>query len=95
MLLIRDYLCEPPSLLSSVRDLTLFANVFRHHDVLLISDLPDIYWPWLKKFGCHDFFAAIVRENECVGIKIDSHPPASIIVDRIVPENLNYILKQI
>jgi hypothetical protein len=96
-LIIRDQLVCPPTWFLSFRDLTLYCNTFLHQDILIESDDRDMYWNWIKIRGGMDFieeFVPIGREN---GIRIDfeHNYPQTIVVDRISPENLHWIIAKI
>lgn len=96
-LIIDCTLSEPPSEISSFRDVTMYSQIFHFEYVLLSCKIGtrSIYWDWLKKNGAHDYIAYILNENENEkGILM--HPKkGNIIVDRINSFNLNYIINQL
>lgn len=82
---------------SSVRDLSLCMVMFFQYDVLIESDDPDPYYFWLKRFGCMDFIQEIVGVGKEDGIRISAKKcfTNTVIVDRIVPENIHRIIGEI
>lgn len=93
-LLIRDQLTCPPTWFLSYRDLTLYCTVFLQLDVVLESAEPDLYYRWIKPRGGMDFVRDFVRPGSERGVHLDFAPhfPASIITDRIAPENVHRLI---
>lgn len=96
-LIIRDQLVNPPTWFSSFRDLTLYCHVFLHDDVVIESDDPDPYYHWIKPRGGMDFVEEFVRPGSENGVHLDVEPnfPRSVITDRIAPENVHRLIRQI
>lgn len=96
-LIIDCTLSEPPSEISSFRDVTMYSKIFHFEDVLLSckTGTRSIYWQWLKNNGAHDYIAHVLNEEENErGILM--HPNrGDIVVDRITAFNLNYIINQL
>lgn len=89
---------EPPSEITCFRDVTLFAKTWVFEDILLEcpKGTRKLYWDWLKSRGAHDFVSDLIlegEESECYAIK--STAPASIVVDRINVNNLQYIISRL
>lgn len=95
IVIIRDTLIEPPTWLASFRDLTLCLNVLYKCDILIESEIPDNFYPWLKPKGMLDFVADFVRPGEEKGIRLDTEVriPPTVKVSRIIPENTVHILE--
>lgn len=96
-LIIRDQLTCPPTWLASFRDLTLFAHIFLHLDVVLESGDADLYYQWIKPRGGMDFIADIVRPGSEPGVHLDieTRYPGTVVTDRIAPENLAWLIGRI
>jgi hypothetical protein len=96
-LIIRDQLVNPPTWFASFRDLTLYCHIFLHDDIVIESDEPDIYYRWIKPRGGMDFVEDFVRRGSEDGVRLDlEHAyPRSIITDRIAPENVHRLIRQI
>lgn len=96
-LIIRDRLINPPTWFLSFRDLTLYASVFAHDDVVIESHDPDSYVRWMKKRGGLDFVEDFVRPGSERGVRLDCvhEIGGTVVVDRIAPENLHMILRKI
>ena len=93
-LLIRDQLTCPPTWFASYRDLTLYCAIFLKLDIVLESENPDPYYRWIKPRGGMDFIEDIVRPGSERGVHLDiTHNfPATIITDRIAPENVHRLI---
>lgn len=96
-LVIRDQLVCPPTWFASYRDLTLYCHLFLHLDIVLESEDPDPYYRWIKPRGGMDFIADIVRPGSEPGVHLDIERqfPATIITDRIAPENVHRLIAAI
>jgi hypothetical protein len=96
-LIIRDQLLNPPTWFASFRDLTLYCNVFLHAEIVIESEVPDIYWKWMKPRGGMDFVEDFVRPGSEDGFRLDveANYPRSIITDRIAPENVHRLIAQL
>ncbi len=96
-LVIRDQLVCPPTWFASYRDLTLYCHVLLKLDIVLESDDADIYYRWIKPRGGMDFIRDIVRPGSEPGVHLDIERqfPATIITDRIVPENTHRLIAAI
>jgi hypothetical protein len=96
-LIIRDQLVNPPTWFASFRDLTLYCAVFLKLDIVLESDEIDTYYHWIKPRGGMDFVKQFVRPGTEDGVHLDitQNYPRSVITDRIAPENLNQLIRQI
>ena len=77
-------LSEPPSCVTSFRDLTLYTNCFIKKNVVIecSHDMRDLYWRWLKKYGAFDFVADIVDPFTEKDVSIRPQR-ASITTDRL------------
>ena len=97
VLIIRDQLVNPPTSFSCFRDLTLYAHVFLHDDVVIESDDPDPYYRWIKPRGGMDYVEDFVRPGSEDGVRLDVEPnyPRSVLTDRIAAENLHRLIHQI
>jgi len=96
-LIINADLSNPPSSRVSLRELTFFAHIFQHYDVILETDYnKDIYFNYLKGIAL-DYIEDITRVGEEEGLRIEIFPTysPSIIVDRINTYTMNYLLKSI
>ena len=93
-LLIRDQLTCPPTWFASYRDLTLYCAIFLKLDIVLESENPDPYYRWIKPRGGMDFIEDIVRPGSERGVHLDitRNFPATIITDRIAPENVHRLI---
>jgi hypothetical protein len=94
-IIINAQLVTPPSSISCFRTLTMVANVFCHHEVILETDFgKDVYYRFLKKFGAMDFVEDILLTGEETGLRFDIEPrfAPSHVVDRINHDNLNMCL---
>ena len=89
VVLIRDELVYPPTWLTSFRDLTLQLVVFHNCEVLIESEKPDDFYPWLKPRGMLDFVKDFVRPGTEKGIHLDTEVrfKPTFKVKYIVPEN--------
>lgn len=96
-LLIRDQLTCPPTWFLSYRDLTLYCAVMLKMDIVLESDAPDLYYRWVRARGGMDFVQDIVRPGSERGVHLDfaRHFPATIVTDRIAPENVHRLIASI
>jgi hypothetical protein len=95
-IILEASLSEPPSSVHCFRDVTLYASCFINADVLLECEkkLKDSYYKWLKSYGAYDFIDEIVSKDEEQGYRIGTYK-ASILVDRIVYDNLNIIIRNL
>jgi hypothetical protein len=96
-LIIRDQLVNPPTWFLSYRDLTLYCSVFLRLDIVVESDDIDSYYRWLRSRGGLDFVAQFVRPGEEDGLRLDieHNYPATVVTDRITPENTHRLIRQI
>jgi len=96
-LIIRDCLVNPPTWFASFRDLTLYCHIFLRDDVVIESDDPDLYYGWIKARGGMDFVEDFVRPGTEDGVRLDTEPnfPRSVITERIAPENVHHLIRQI
>ena len=96
-LLIRDQLTCPPTWFASYRDLTLYCAVMLKLDIVLESADPDLYYRWIKQRGGMDFVQDIIRPGSEAGVHLDfeRNYPATIITDRIAPENVHRLIASI
>jgi hypothetical protein len=96
-LIIRDQLVVPPSWFASYRDLTLYCAVFMKLDIVLESAEIDQYYRWIKPRGGMDFVKDFVRPGSEDGLHLDieHNYPRSVITDRIAPENVHRLIRQI
>ena len=94
VLLINADLINPPTSPQCFRTLTLVAKIYCSYDVLLeaLSD-KDLYYRFLKQYGCMDFVDDIVSLGEESGTRIDRELrfAPTYLTDRITVDNLNYI----
>lgn len=96
-LIINAELVNPPSSVTSFRDLTLFCKIKCEMDIILECDTEykDIYFDFLHKRGALDFIEYIISIDEREpGIRLDTKNriETTITVDRIVPENTQFLL---
>ncbi len=96
-LIIRDQLVNPPSWFASYRDLTLYCAIFLRLDIVLESDQIDAYYRWIKPRGGMDFVKDFVRPGSEDGLRLDieHNYPRSVVTDRIAPENVDRLIRQI
>jgi hypothetical protein len=96
-LIIRDQLVNPPTWFTSFRDLTLYCTIFLKLDIVVESDDIDAYYRWIKPRGGMDFVKQFVRPGSEDGVHLDLEPnfPRTIITDRIAPENVHRLIRQI
>lgn len=96
-LIIRDQLTCPPTWFASYRDLTLYCAVMLKLDIVLESADADTYYRWVKPRGGMDFIRDIVRPGSEPGVHLDivRQFPATIITDRIAPENVHRLIAAI
>lgn len=96
-LLIRDQLTCPPTWFASYRDLTLYCAIFLELDIVIESADADTYYHWIKPRGGMDFIEDIVRPGSERGVRLDvaRNFPATIITDRITPENVHRLINAI
>ena len=93
-LIIESSLCEPPSEVTSFRDVTLYGKIFIFDDILLKCryGTRSIYWKWLKMHGAHDFISELIRDHEKeYGFTI-SNKRGNLNIDKIDAFNLNFII---
>ena len=100
LLLIDSLLTEPPSSITLFRDITLYANVFKNHEILLECDneMKDYYYKWLKQKGAFDFISVIVPYGSEKGVSIRSkydHESGTIRVRSIGYHNFDRIISNI
>ena len=96
-LIIRDQLTCPPTWVASYRDLTLYCAVMLKLDIVIESAQADAYYRWIKPRGGMDFVEDIVRPGSEPGVHLDiEHTfPATIVTDRIAPENVHRLIAAI
>lgn len=101
-LIINAELTNPPSTISSFRDLTLFCKLKHGYrlDIILEceQDEKDIYFSWLRPKGALDFVKYIITPQEQEpGFRVDTKVRISptIVVNRIIPENMQILLSRI
>ena len=90
-------LTEPPSWVHSFRDASMYVSVFIKKDVLVECEKAskDIYYQWLKKYCALDFVEEIVSSEEGVmGFRVGL-TRANISIEKLVPENLNFVLSSL
>jgi len=90
-------LTEPPSWVHSFRDTSMYVSIFIKKEVLVECERSskDIYYQWLKRYGALDFVEEIVSlDEEVVGFRIGL-ARANLIIDKLVPENLNMVLSRL
>jgi len=93
-LIIDCSLSEPPSEISTFRDVTLFGKTYCFDDILLCcpKGTRSTYWDWLKTHGAHDYITYLIRHHEPES-GILMHPEeGDIVIDKITCFNLNYII---
>jgi hypothetical protein len=93
-LIISAPLCEPPSEISTFRDVTLYSKTFIFEDILLECEkgTRSFYWKWLKSHGAHDFVSYLICEHEKeYGFKMSPHK-GNLNIDNINAFNLNFII---
>lgn len=95
-LLIDGNLTYSPSEISCIRDVTLYSTIW-DFDVLIEIDrrYRDHVWNHLKMNGAYDYVKAIVHVDREYGFKISDQPASNIRVDKIVCENLNFIIDRL
>jgi len=97
-LIVRAELAAPPSMASSFRDLTLHSSFDYKADCLVEvePEFIDLYFHWMRARGLLDFVEQFIKPNEEFGVFIDrvARRSRTIVVDRIVPENLPTILRK-
>lgn len=96
ILRIEAPLSEPPSTPAVFRDTTLYASICRF-DVLVecAKGTRSLYWKWLKHYGIHDYVEQLILQGEeGGGISIGVNR-CTINVDRLTPENLNFVVGRI
>jgi len=96
-LIIRDQLVCPPTWFASYRDLTLYCHIFLKQDIVIESEVADVYYRWIKPRGGMDFIDDFVRPGSEHGVHLDFAPhfPATIVTDRIAPENVHRLIAAI
>ena len=96
-LIIRDELVNPPTWFPSFRDLTLYCDVFLKAEIVVESDDPDVYWRFMKPRGGMDFVRDFVRPGSESGVWLDleRRNPATILTDRIAPENVHRLIARL
>ena len=96
LLAIAADLSAPPSEPLCWRDVTLYAHVFRHYEVVAtVSDttLRDSYNVWFKRHGLWDFVEDLLLDAEVareVAVEIDGGPAG-----RLTTFNLSAVLAAI
>jgi len=93
-LIIRDQLVCPPTWFASYRDLTLYCHIFLKQDIVIESEIADIYYRWIKPRGGMDFIEDFVRPGSEEGTRLDlaRTTPRTIVTDRIAPENVHRLI---
>ena len=98
-LIIHGDLVNPPSSVSSIRELTFFAHEYLHREVLLeCSDNKDFYYKFLKLRGAMDFIDDILLTGEEKGDRIDTdvHYAPTVFVTKVINQyNILQILQSI
>jgi hypothetical protein len=94
-LIIRDQLTNPPTWFASFRDLTLYCSIFLKLDIVVESDDIDTYYRWIKPRGGMDFIKQFVRPGTEEHLDIERKFPRTVITDRIAPENVHHLIRQI
>lgn len=96
-LIISDQIVGPPTWLSSFRDLTLYCAVFIRSPVVIEAADPDPCYRWLKPKGGMDFVEDFVRPGSERGLRLAPRriDYDTVVVGRIVPENMNDLLRRI
>lgn len=97
ILIINAELSNPPSSRISLRELTFFATMWKNYDVILeTNEQKDFYYRYLKGIAL-DFIQDITRVGEEKGLRVEHEPTfsPSILVDRINPDTMKYLLKSI
>lgn len=94
-LIIKSYLCEPPSSISCFRDVTLYGSVYIFEDILISckKGTRTAYWNWLKRHGAHDYISYLILDHEEVEGFTIGKKKCNINVDRIIHTNLNHIIR--
>lgn len=101
ILLIDAELVNPPTLLSSFRDFTFFATLYKpHYDVVLEcpKEETDMYFKYLKRYcGGLDFVKDFQPPGREAGLIVSNHIERlpQVYTDRIIPENLVTLLTKI
>lgn len=96
-LIINADLSNPPSLRVSLREFTFFAHLVCGYSIILETDNDkDLYYNYLRGIAL-DFIEDITRVGEEEGLRIEHEPTysPSIIVDRITPETMGFLLRSI
>ncbi|MBK1880005.1 hypothetical protein [Pelagicoccus mobilis] len=97
IIIIRDELLNPPTWITSFRDLTLLCSMRLETDILIASEDVDRYYHWLRHRGAMDFVDDFIPPGREDGLHIDIEPnfAPSIVTDRIVPENTHQLFQSI
>ena len=97
ILRIEAPLSEPPSTPAVFRDTTLYAVVFCKLDVLVecVKGTRSMYWKWLKHYGAHDYIEQLIVKGEERGGLSIGYDRCSINVDRLTPENLDFVVSRL
>lgn len=97
VIIIKDELVNPPTWFSSFRDLTLLCTMRLRADIVIESEMADLYYKWLKPRGGMDFVEDFVRPGTESGLRLDTEflLDPSIVIDRIVPENTHQLYSRI
>lgn len=93
-LLIEASLSEPPSEVTTFRDVTLYGKIFIFDDILLKcrDGTRSIYWNWLKMHGAHDFISELIRDHEIEPGFTIGQTSGNLNIDKITSFNLNFII---
>ena len=93
-LIIEASLCEPPSEISSFRDVALYGKTFIFEDIFLkcAPGTRGLYWDWLRRHGAHDFISHLLKESEKEGGFNISPRGGNLNVSTINSFNLNFII---
>jgi hypothetical protein len=96
-LIIRDQLVNPPTWFSSFRELTLYCHSCLRDEIVIESDDVATYSRWIKPRGGMDFVEDFVRPGREDGLHLGLEPndPRTVVTDRIAPENLPGLIRQI
>lgn len=87
---IHASLAAPPSSPSVFRDVTLVAKVFRHYDVIAISEseMIDQYWRWFRQYGLFDFVDDLLPPNQLIAVVFN----VELLPGKLTAHNLGQIV---
>lgn len=95
VLIINGDLVNPPTSPSAFRTVTFAAKLYCSYDVLLeVTEEKDMYYHFLKRYGCMDFIDSIILVGEEHGVRIDTKMriAPTLVVDRIDVHNMGIVL---